>query len=320
MSELIDLPGRDDVLAAAARISARVLVTPLVSRASLNAELGFELFLKCENQQRTGSFKYRGATNAVTRLVTISKPAAVATHSSGNHGAALALAARLAGIEAKVVVPAGANPLKRAAVTRYGGTVISCGDSQSEREAVLEKILRETGATFIPPYDHADVIAGQGTAALEILSALPDLQQLWVPVGGGGLASGCLQALAGSSVEVRGAEPELADDAYWSLEKGQIQPQRPPRTVADGLRTALGELPFQIFRQHDFRIELVSEAQILAAQQLLWQRLKLVVEPSGAVPLAGMLAAARRSPELFQEQRVGVILSGGNAAFPAQDR
>jgi threonine dehydratase len=315
------LPDRRDVLAAAERISGRVLETPVLCRESLNESLGFELYCKCENQQRTGSFKFRGAGNAVARLVEQLSPGAeppvLTTHSSGNHGAALALAASRAGLRSIIVVPRGANPLKRAAVERYGGEVVDCGETLAEREESLQAVLESHDAVFIPPYDHADIVAGQGTAALELAAAAGQLDQVWVPVGGGGLASGSLLALSDLDTVVRGVEPELADDAYWSMREGSIQPQKPPRTVADGLRTALGQIPFAIFQQHALSISLVSEAQILAAQAFVWQRLKLVVEPSGVVPLAGLLAAAESDPAAFKGGRFGVIFSGGNALFPA---
>ncbi|TNF88489.1 MAG: threonine/serine dehydratase [Gammaproteobacteria bacterium] len=317
----LQLPDCSDVLAAAARISDRVLKTPTLSRASLNESLGFEVVFKCENLQRTGSFKFRGASNAVGRLVETLASAderpVVTTHSSGNHGAALALAASQAGLDSIVVVPKGANPLKRAAVERYGGQIVDSGETLADREASLATVVDEHDAFFIPPYDHPDIIAGQGTAALELMEEAGALDEVWVPVGGGGLASGTLLALSGASdTVVRGVEPELADDAYWSLLKGSIQPQKPPLTVADGLRTALGQIPFQLFQQHRLSISRVSEAEILTAQALVWQRLKLVVEPSGVVPLAGLLAAARAEPEAYRGGRYGVIFSGGNALLP----
>ena len=316
----VELPGRDDVLAAAERIASLVLRTPVHSRASFNHDLGFQAFFKCENQQRTGSFKFRGASNAVCRLLDSGTNAGdappVTTHSSGNHGAALALAASQAGLESIIVVPKGANPLKRTAVERYGGRVVDCGETLSERESALAEVVAESGAVFVPPYDHADIVAGQGTATLELLEDAPELDEIWVPVGGGGLSSGALLAASSSATLIRGVEPELADDAYWSLHEGVIQPQKPPVTVADGLRTALGQIPFEIFRAHDLSITRVSEAQILSAQALVWQRLKLVVEPSGVVPLAGLLAAAEADPESYRNRRVGVIFSGGNAMLP----
>ncbi|MGE0625391.1 MAG: threonine/serine dehydratase [Pseudomonadales bacterium] len=310
------LPDRTSVEAAAERLAGRVLETPVIHRESFSRWLGCEVHFKCETFQRTGSFKFRGATHAVGQLGPDALDAGVTTHSSGNHGAALALAARDAGLPARIVVPRGANPLKRAAIEAYGGRIVECGETLAEREAALARVCQETGAIFVPPYDDAHIIAGQGTAALELARSVPGLDEVWVPVGGGGLASGTLLALAGESVRVIGVEPELADDAYWSLERGEIQPQRPPRTIADGLRTALGTLPFALFRQHHLTIRTVTEAEIVAAQRLLWQRLKLVVELSGAVPLAGLLRALAAEPARYSKVRVGVILSGGNAVFP----
>jgi len=316
-----ELPDRHDVLTAAERISSLVLRTPVLNRASFSESLGFEVFFKCENQQRTGSFKFRGASNAVARLAesvatVADRRPVLTTHSSGNHGAALALAASRAGLASIIVVPKGANPLKRAAVERYGGRIIDSGETLLEREATLQGVIEEHDAVFIPPYDHADIVAGQGTAALELVTEADGLEEVWVPVGGGGLASGSLLALTGTDITVRGAEPELADDAYWSMIEGRIQPQKPPVTVADGLRTALGEIPFGIFQAYGLAINRVSEGEILAAQALVWQRLKLVVEPSGVVPLAGLLAAATAEPDVYRGRRVGVIFSGGNALFP----
>jgi threonine dehydratase len=315
-----DLPGRDEVLAAAHRLVGRVLQTPVVNRPSFDSWLGCRVHFKCENVQRTGSFKYRGATHAVSKLGEDDQRCAVATHSSGNHGAALALAAREAGRAAYIVVPRTANPLKRQAIEIYGGSIVDCGETLPEREAALEQVCRKTGARFVPPYDHPHIIAGQGTAVLELCTTVAEsetmLDEVWVPVGGGGLASGTLAACEGSKIRVVGVEPEQADDAYWSLQRGELQPQRPPKTIADGLRTALGELPFALFQRHQLTIQTVSEAAIVAAQRLLWHRLKLVVEPSAAVPLAGLLNAVAGEPERYRELQVGVILTGGNALFP----
>jgi threonine dehydratase len=301
---------------ARARISGRVVETPVIQRESFNDRLGCVVHFKCETMQRTGSFKFRGATHAVGRLDEETRSRGVATHSSGNHGAALALAAREAGSNAHVVVPSGANPEKRAAIARYGGAIVDCGETLADRESALQAVCDATGAVFVPPYDHPHIVAGQGTAALELAESLPDLDEVWVPVGGGGLASGTLLALAGTSTVVRGVEPALADDAFWSLRRGRIEPQRPPRTVADGLRTALGRLPFAIFQAHGLTISTVTEEEIIGAQRLLWQQLKLVVEASGAVPLAGLLKAVKGAPPAYQGRRIGVILSGGNVALP----
>lgn len=314
---MTDLPGREDVVEARARLSGRIVETPVIQRKSFSDWLGTDVHFKCETMQRTGSFKFRGATHAVGRLDEEARSRGVATHSSGNHGAALALAAREAGSRAHIVVPAGASPEKRAAIERYGGTIVDCGETLTERESALAAVCDATGAVFVPPYDHPHIVVGQGTAALELAESVPDLDEVWVPVGGGGLASGTVLALADTSAVVRGVEPALADDAYWSLKHGRVEPQRPPRTVADGLRTALGELPFAIFREHGLTISTVSEEEIVEAQRLLWRRLKLVVETSGAVPLAGLLTAVKSDPPAYRGRRVGVILSGGNVAFPS---
>lgn len=313
---MTDLPGRDDVIEARARISGRVVQTPVIQRQSFSDWLGCVVHFKCESMQRTGSFKFRGATHAVGRLDAAAGSRGVATHSSGNHGAALALAAREAGARAHVVVPSGASPEKRAAIVRYGGQIVECGETLAERESVLEAVCDATGAVFVPPYDHPHIVAGQGTAALELVESVPDLDEVWVPVGGGGLASGTLLALAGTATAVRGVEPALADDAFWSLKRGRIEPQRPPKTVADGLRTALGKLPFAIFQAHGLAISTVSEEDIIEAQRLLWRWVKLVVETSGAVPLAGLLKAVKSDPVAYRGRRIGIILSGGNVAFP----
>ena len=241
----------------------------------------------------------------------------MATHSSGNHGAALALAAREAGMKAWIVVPGNANTLKRAAIQAYGGRIVDCGETLIERERALDEICDRTGASFVPPYDHPKVIAGQGTAALELLARVPELDEIWVPVGGGGLASGTVLATEDQQVEVAGVEPELADDAYWSLQKGRIEPPRPPLTIADGLRTCLGKITFKVLSAHSFNIRIVTEDEILSAQKMFWQRLKLVVEPSGAVPLAGLLNAIKDDPVSYAMRKVGVIVSGGNTEFSA---
>jgi threonine dehydratase/serine racemase len=217
---------------------------------------------------------------------------------------------------AHIVVPRGASPVKREAIVTYGGIVVDCGETLEAREAALEQVRAETGAAYVPPYDHPHVIAGQGTAALELARDVSGLDEVWVPVGGGGLASGTLLALADTGIRVVGVEPELADDAYWSLERGRIQPQRPPKTIADGLRTALGDLPFAIFRRYGMTIRTVSEAAILSAQRLVWQRLKIVIETSSAVPLAGLLEALETDRSAYATRRVGVIVSGGNVSFP----
>lgn len=297
-------PTRADVLAAAKRIEGRVHRTPVLTSRAVDALLGAELHFKCENLQRMGAFKIRGATNAVRLLPDHAET--VATHSSGNHGAALALAAAEAGLRAIIVVPSDARSSKRRAIERYGAEVVTCEPTLESREAALQQVVADTGAVFVPPYDHPHVIAGAGTAALELFEDCPALDQIWVPVGGGGLAAGTALA-AGDSVPVVLAEPALARDAKDSLESGTLRDALPPTTVADGLRTALGKLNFDILRTANVPVYLASEDGIEDWMERLTAILKVVVEPSAAVTVAAMaenVGAAGR--------RVGVILSGGN--------
>lgn len=280
-----------------------------MSSNSLNEDVGAELFFKCENFQRTGSFKLRGAMNAILQLPR--HVSTIVTHSSGNHGAAVALAAKERGKSAMVIVPKGARPEKRLAIERLGAEVVDCGENLEDREGVLLKVMTShPEAVFVPPFDHAEIIAGQGTAALELLEEVSDLEQLWVPVGGGGLAAGTT-IVANGQMDVICAEPELARDAHDSLATGKLQPAMPPRTVADGLRTALGELNFEILRTNKVAVVLVDDEAILRAMGLIWNRLKIVVEPSAAVCLAAMLLDPQRVAN-----RAGIILSGGNISPP----
>ena len=305
------LPTLKNVEAARRRISQRATATPLVSSHSLNQSLGFAVEFKCENLQRTGSFKFRGALNAVLRLTPSQRKQGVVTHSSGNHGAALAAIARDLDVPATIVVPRGAMPVKRAAIRRYGARIVGCGNTLASREASLEQVRDETGAHFIPPYDHPAVIAGQGTTALEIVEQSPEVEEIWVPVGGGGLVSGTIAAV-GRRIQVVGAEPELARDAYDSMRSGVRQPPLPPRTSADGLRTALGHLNFEVMNRYALPIHLVTEAEIGRAQNIAMARLKVVIEPSSAVPLAALL---KYGPYRTSTRRVAMILSGGNVAM-----
>ncbi len=295
---------RADVIRAAERIEGRVHRTPVLTSRSIDELLGAKLFFKCENLQRTGAFKMRGAANAVAMLPAATRT--VATHSSGNHGAALALAAREAGKQAIVVVPADARPAKRAAILRYGAEVVECEPTLASREATLADVAARAAAAFVPPYDDARIIAGAGTAALELLEDHPDLDQIWVPVGGGGLASGTVLA-AQDGPQVVLAEPELARDAHDSLAAGTLKPPLPPTTVADGLRTGLGMRNFTILAAAGVAVRLASETAIETWTKRIEDIMKIVVEPSAAVTLAAMAenpAAARGN--------VGVVLSGGN--------
>lgn len=297
---------------AKARIAPYAHVTPLLTNSTFDALCERSLFFKCENFQRVGAFKFRGACNAVMKLDDATSRRGVVTHSSGNHAQALALAARLRGIEAHIVMPRTAPGVKRRAVEGYGGVVYECEPTLEARESTAQQVVEKTGATLIPPFNHPDVIAGQGTVALELLEQAGDLDAIIVPVGGGGLCSGV--AIAARAVRpdivIIAAEPELADDAARSKAAGSIQPARPPVTIADGLLTSLGDLTWPVVRDLVDSVALVNEEQIVAAMRLLWERMKIVVEPSGAVAAAVALSEAVKSrPKL---RRVGVILSGGN--------
>ena len=317
-------PTPDDVYSARRQLAGRLVHTPVLTNPELDAATGLSLHFKCENLQHTGSFKLRGATNALMCLLESSGPRVlergVATHSSGNHGAALAVAARRLDIPVRVVVPDNAPPGKCRAIADAGAQVIRCGPALADREGCLGEVIAATGAWFVPPYNDAAVIAGQATATLELLETVPDLAEIWVPVGGGGLASGAVLAVTGhhrgnhGGTRVMGAEPRLADDAYRSLQSGVLQPALAPRTIADGLRTARGEVTFEILRGYGLRIERVSEEEISLSQRTLWNHLRIVVEPSGGVSFAGLLRRAKTG--IYPSgARIGVVLSGGNVEF-----
>ena len=302
-----------DVRAAAHRIAPHAHRTPITTCATLDALAGRRLHFKCENLQRAGAFKFRGACNAVYALSDADAARGVVTHSSGNHAQALALAARLRGIPAHIVMPRTAPAVKRAAVAGYGGHIVLCEPTLADREATAARLCDETGATLIPPYNHPDVIAGQGTVALELLEERPDLDAILAPVGGGGLISGlalCARELA-PQVDVLAAEPAAADDAARSKADGVLRDQPPPRSVADGLLTTLGSLTFPVVRDVVRAIVTVEEHEIVAAARLFWERAKLIIEPSSAVPLAALLAPRHRA--VFEPYaHIGVVLSGGN--------
>ena len=300
------------VQAAAGRIAGLAHVTPVMTCATLDELAGRQLFFKCEQWQKVGAFKFRGACHAVSQLDPAVAARGVVTHSSGNHAQALALAARTAGLPAYVVMPSNAPAVKQAAVRGYGAVVTLCEPTLEARESTAAAVLAETGATFIHPYDNAHVIAGQGTAALELLDQVDDLAGLITPVGGGGLLSGtCLAATSQNPrPQVFAAEPQGADDAARSLAAGRRILQTGPDTIADGLLTSLGELTWPIIRDHVERIVTVSDEEIRAAMELLWLRAKLLVEPSAATVLAAVLTDEFKAlPGL---PRLGLVLSGGN--------
>jgi threonine dehydratase/serine racemase len=307
-------PTFDDVLAAAARIASHVHHTPVVTSRSLDQATGATVFCKCENLQRTGAFKLRGASNAVWSLSAEEARRGVVTHSSGNHGAALARAAAQRGSRCQVVMPEGAARAKLQAVRDFGAEVVACAPTQAAREETTARLLAASGGVLVHPYEDARVIAGQGTAALELLAEVPDLDLVVAPIGGGGLLSGTALAVAARAPATRvwGAEPAGADDARRSLAAGRVTPIAQPRTVADGLRATIGELALALLGQLGVQIATVDDAATLAAMRLVWERTKLVIEPSAAVAVAALVTGAIPA----RGARVGVILSGGNLDLP----
>jgi threonine dehydratase len=295
---------------ARARIAGKVNLTPVLTSSTLDGLSGARLYFKCENFQKGGAFKARGATNAVFALPEAQARRGVATHSSGNHAAALARAAALRGIRAYVVMPDNTVQTKRDAVQRYGAEITWCAPTLAARESAVRQVLAATGATLVHPYDDLLVMAGQATAALELLSAVPNLDLILCPVGGGGLLSGSAVAArtVKPSLRVIGVEPAGADDAARSLRAGRIVPHENPNTIADGLRATIGERPFAEIRRLIEEIITVSDPAIVRATRQLWEVLKILVEPSGAVPYAALLDA----PPALRGRRIGIILSGGN--------
>ncbi len=304
-------PDLEALRAAAARVRPWVRRTPVERCRTLDRLTGVQLHFKCEQLQRVGAFKFRGASNALRSLSDEQAARGVATHSSGNHAQALALAARLRGVPAHVVMPSNAPAVKRQAVLDYGARIITCEPNLQARERGLRQVVAETGASFVHPYDDYRVIAGQATACMELLEQVPELDTVMTPVGGGGLLAGtalAAQHLA-PHVQVLAAEPAGADDAYRSLQAGRILPSLQPRTIADGLLTSLGVRNFPIIQRQVASIARVQEAAIVRAMRLLWERAKLLVEPSAAVPLGALLGGSLD----LAGKRVGIVLSGGNA-------
>jgi threonine dehydratase len=306
-------PGLPDVQTAATRIAPYVHRTPVLTSHTLDEFAGATLFFKCENFQRIGAFKARGAHNAVLSLAPESLTHGVVTHSSGNHAAALALAARNAGTRAYIAMPRNAPKSKIASVERLGGEITFCEPTLAARESCCAGIRERTGATLVHPFDDWRVLTGQGTAALELVNEVPGLDAVVVPVGGGGLLAGTVIVGAGLGIEVHGAEPAGADDAYRSFTSGERQALTKADTIADGLRTSLGERPWSVIRERVTGITTVSEEEIVAAMRLTWEVMKIVIEPSSAVPVAAVLSG--RMP--LAGKRVGVILTGGNVDLDA---
>lgn len=304
------IPAKEIVEVAASRIAPYIHRTPVLSSRLLNDLTGAELYFKCENLQKMGAFKMRGALNAILQLSEVQKKAGVVTHSSGNFGQAVALAAKNLGVTAFIVMPSNAPKVKIQSVKDYGGLVTLTEPTLAAREAAANTIVKEKGATFLHPSNDINVIIGQGTAALELLQDYRNLDYLMVPVGGGGLIAGTAIAAHyfDSNCKVVGGEPYEADDAYRSLKSGKIESNITASTIADGLKTQLGDVNFPIIKALVAEIIRVEEADIVAAMKLIWERMKIIVEPSGAVPFAALI----REKERFKNKKVGIILSGGN--------
>jgi threonine dehydratase len=303
-------PTLSDIRQAAERIKPYAHRTPVLTNQSLNEKVGAQVYLKCENLQKVGAFKFRGACNAVYSLTDDEAARGVCTHSSGNHAQALALAAKMRGIPAYIVMPNNAPSVKKNAVAGYGGLITFCEPTLEARESTLERIRLETGATVVHPYNDKRVIAGQGTAALELLEDVPDLDVIIAPVGGGGLLSGTSIAATElkKGIRVIAGEPEMADDAFRSMQAGKIIPSVNPKTIADGLLTSLGSLTFPIVQQRVEQIVTVSEVGIIETMKYIWERAKIIIEPSSAVAV-GVLWEKKID---LSGLKVGVILSGGN--------
>jgi threonine dehydratase len=307
---MMNIPDFDDVVAAHGRIAPHVHRTPVLTSTFLNGLTGAELFFKCENFQKAGAFKARGASNAVFGLSEAQAENGVATHSSGNHGLSLSYAAGRRGIPVTVVMPRTAPEPKKDAVRGYGGTVVECEPSTSSREEVFAKVVAESGAEFIHPYNDPRVIAGQATCSRELIEQVDGLDAVIAPIGGGGMISGTCLTLSNvaSDVKVYAAEPKNADDAYRSFKAGHIIADDAPDTVADGLKVPLKDLTWHFVSNHVTDILTATEDEIIHAMRLTWQRMKIVIEPSSAVPLAVIL----KNKQVFAGKRIGVIITGGN--------
>ncbi|PKA82398.1 threonine dehydratase [Ulvibacter sp. MAR_2010_11] len=304
------IPKKNEIEAAYLRIQAHVHNTPVLFSSSLNKTIGAEVFFKCENFQKMGAFKMRGAVNAILQLSEKQKQAGVVTHSSGNFGQAVALAARNLGVKAYIVMPSNAPQVKKDAVKGYDGIISESESTIAAREAASEKIIQQTGATFLHPSNNTDVILGNATAALELCNMQPNLNFIIAPVGGGGLLAGTSLAsyYFGKNCKTIGAEPMEADDAFRSLQSGRIETNNTANTIADGLKTNLGDINFPIITKLVDEIIRVEESEIISAMRYIWERMKIVIEPSSAVAVAGLFKEKNK----FKNKQIGVILSGGN--------
>lgn len=301
---------KENILEASDLIFSLIHRTPVLSCQAINQLSGADIYFKCENFQKAGAFKMRGASHAILQLDKESKKNGVATHSSGNHAAALSLAALKLGIQANVVMPSNSSRVKIDAVKSYGGKITFCEPNLEARESTLQSVIQKTHATEIHPYNNHHIIMGQATAALELIEETPELNYVIAPVGGGGLLSGTslsVHYFSPGTLTI-GAEPEGASDAFLSLTERKIIPSINPDTIADGLRTSLGSLTFPIINQFVDQILLASDKEIISAMKLVWERMKIIIEPSSAVALAVIL----KHPEIFSGKRIGIIISGGN--------
>ena len=303
------IPTAEELQNTSVRINNFIHKTPVLSSKNINKIAGCSVFFKCENFQKMGAFKMRGASNAILKLTKEQQQNGVITHSSGNFGQAVALSAKLCNIKSTIVMPINAPAVKKEAVKGYGATIIECKPTLEAREATANTIVKSTGATFLHPYNCYNVIAGNSTATIELLEQKNQLDSIIAPIGGGGLISGtALACNYFSNVKVYGAEPKGADDAFRSFKKGKIIPMDNPNTIADGLRTSLGDKGFEIIMKHVHDIFTCEESEIIEAMKLIWERMKIIIEPSCAVPLAVLL----KNKDLFKNQKVGIIITGGN--------
>ena len=306
----IKTPTFDDIKNSFNKIKKYSHNTPVLTSTNINNLLGANIYFKCENFQKVGAFKFRGAINSILSLSKEEIQKGVATHSSGNHAAAIALSAKIVNTKAYIVMPENAPKVKKQAVKSYGAIITYCEPTLEARETTLNKIIKETNATFIHPYNNFNVISGQGTAAYELINEIPDIDIIMAPVGGGGLLSGTAIAAKGinKNIKIFGAEPKNADDAYQSFIHKKLIPSNNPNTIADGLLTSLGNLTFKIICENVDNIFTVNEKTIVKAMKLIWERMKIIIEPSSAVPIAALI----ENPKFFKNKKIGIILSGGN--------
>lgn len=304
------IPGLSEIKRAHTRISKYVDVTPVMTAQSINAMAGAKLFFKCENFQKAGSFKMRGATNMIMGFTPEERANGFATHSSGNHAQAVALAAKLTGTKAYIVMPKDSSRVKISAVKEYGGIITFCEPTEEAREQTCNEVIKKTNAIFVPPFDDYRIIAGQATACKELIEEVEDLDYIITPVGGGGLAAGtaisaeCLDP----NIKVVLAEPANANDTFRSFESGKLKKVVNPNTVADGLRVSLGTRNFEVIKSRVSEVVTVNEKEIIFAMRIIWERMKIIIEPSCALPFAAVL----KSPEKYKDKRIGIILTGGN--------